>query len=190
MELYIFDSCMVFIIAIIYSLIEIEIEGPEGWAKHLPTTKNFLGHLTLYHFYMLLFMFCVFIFIFYPRMLVTANSKDKIDLKTIILYAVFYTFAWFLIEDFLWFVLNPGYTFKNYDGNHIPWHKSWFLGIPTQYYFGFVVIAIVLYLSKSVVLLKSLGIIILLVLATIVFAPIYHKFYTRNHPLDVLNICN
>ena len=51
-------------ISLIYALIEIEIEGKNGWMKNLPTPyvvrfgdKN----MTLYHIYMLLFM-RIFIF--------------------------------------------------------------------------------------------------------------------------------
>ena len=67
MQLYFIDSLLVFIISLIYALIEIEIEGKHGWCKYLPTTKKFLGHLTLYHTYMLLFIFFTFCLIFYPR---------------------------------------------------------------------------------------------------------------------------
>ena len=47
-----FDSLFVCLLAFVYSLMEIEMEGAYGWAKKLPTTKNVLGY-ALYHLYMI-----------------------------------------------------------------------------------------------------------------------------------------
>ena len=34
------NSIFVFVFSLIYSLMEIEIEGKHGWCKELPTAKN------------------------------------------------------------------------------------------------------------------------------------------------------
>ena len=46
------DAVFVFLFALVFALIEIEIEGKDGWAANLPTARNVVGHLTLYHVYM------------------------------------------------------------------------------------------------------------------------------------------
>jgi len=38
-----------------------------------------------------------------------------------------------IIEDFLWFVLNPCYGLARFEPQFIPWHKKWLLGMPTDY---------------------------------------------------------
>jgi hypothetical protein len=38
-----------------------------------------------------------------------------------------------IIEDFLWFVLNPYYGLAKFAPQFIPWHKKWLLGMPTDY---------------------------------------------------------
>ena len=38
-----------------------------------------------------------------------------------------------IIEDFLWFVLNPCFGLAKFAPQFIPWHKKWLLGLPTDY---------------------------------------------------------
>ncbi len=38
-----------------------------------------------------------------------------------------------LVEDFLWFVLNPAFGWERFAPAYIPWHKSWTLRVPTDY---------------------------------------------------------
>ena len=42
------ESLFICIFALLYALLEIEIEGQDGWAKNLPTPQIFL-HFTQYH---------------------------------------------------------------------------------------------------------------------------------------------
>jgi hypothetical protein len=42
--------------------------------------------------------------------------------------------AFWLIEDFLWFVLNPAYGLARFDPLHVPWHKHWIAFAPTDYW--------------------------------------------------------
>ena len=107
----------IFLFAALYSILEIEIEGKNGWAKNLPTTKSGLFNLTIYH---LIMNVIICLVVGYSTWII---SKDF----TIVL---FYIIAWFLIEDFLWFVLNPYFTIKKYNEKSIDWHKNWLMGIP------------------------------------------------------------
>jgi len=39
-----------------------------------------------------------------------------------------------IIEDFLWFVLNPAFGIAGFVRKNIPWHKQWFLNVPVDYW--------------------------------------------------------
>ncbi len=76
------------IYAILYSILEIEIEGNAGWAKNLPTVASGIGPLTMYH---LLMNIIVILTISY-------SLYSKTYSNWIVLYFII---AWFLIEDFM-----------------------------------------------------------------------------------------
>ncbi len=38
-----------------------------------------------------------------------------------------------IVEDFLWFALNPAYGLAKFNPQSIPWHKHWLLGVPVDY---------------------------------------------------------
>lgn len=42
-------------------------------------------------------------------------------------------FAFWILEDFLWFVLNPAFGLAKFTPAHVPWHKHWLLGVPADY---------------------------------------------------------
>lgn len=39
-----------------------------------------------------------------------------------------------VIEDALWFVLNPAFGWSKFSAANIPWHKHWWLGLPVDYW--------------------------------------------------------
>ena len=44
-----------------------------------------------------------------------------------------YLLFW-VLEDMLWFVLNPHYGWKKFTKENVPWHKRWALGVPVDYW--------------------------------------------------------
>jgi len=123
-------------LAFVHALWEIQIESKAGWARHLPTfrvntflTKLLIGkEITGYHLYMLLFLITIFhgIFLFRPFSWRTEAT-------------VFGLFCWyFIIEDFLWFVLNKHYRLWNFKKGKITWHKRWIFGLPVSYWWGMI----------------------------------------------------
>ncbi|BBQ00835.1 hypothetical protein BSFA1_59630 [Burkholderia sp. SFA1] len=42
--------------------------------------------------------------------------------------------AFWLIEDFLWFVLNPAFGLARFNPSDVPWHKHWIAFAPTDYW--------------------------------------------------------
>ena len=134
------------LLAFIYALLEIQVEGRDGWCKNLPTFRinvffrKLLGGkpLTGYHLYMILFMTLLFhgLFCAIPYSL-------KVSFKAIGLLSFF-----FVLEDFLWFVFNPHYTFKKFKKGKIEWHNRWFLNLPVTYWWGIIISITLLYLGR------------------------------------------
>ena len=139
----IFFFIYVILTAAAFGLLEIQMEGKNGWASKLPcwrpkgrlnkaiewvTISLGASPLTGYH--------LIFWLLFFPLM---------------IHLPVFFTSSWswrnemtiwgfmFLIipfEDFFWFVFNPHFGIKNFRENNpnLYWHKKWFLGVPLFYW--------------------------------------------------------
>jgi hypothetical protein len=137
-----------FLIAILHSWEELEIEGKtkHGWARCLPTkrinnklTQFLVGkELTMYHIYMMIRIFCFyhFIFIYIPW---------SIQAEALILSCISF---YFVIEDISWFVCNPHYRLKNFNKKSISWHRRWFFGLPLSYIGGIIIGTLLLILAK------------------------------------------
>jgi hypothetical protein len=39
-----------------------------------------------------------------------------------------------VIEDFLWFVLNPDFGLAGFNPKNAFWHKNWIFGAPVEYW--------------------------------------------------------
>lgn len=159
------DALFISIYAILYSALEIEIEGPYGWAKKLPTVKMFNTRFTGYHILMNITVIMSIAYAIIPR-------KG-------LLYGIFFIIAWFLIEDFCWFVLNPYYGINKYYKENISWHEGpWPLGIPIHNYIGISLMLIIIAIySEKMELVKSMIFMISCVILTIFIAPLYQNYY-------------
>ncbi len=138
---YILYFGLVFLAAILFALLEIQIEGKNGWASKLPTWRRsnrfirwILGNkeLTGYHFYLWLFIFSLL-----HITLIFLEWSLKKELILISFYILLLR-----LEDFFWFVLNPDYGIKKFKKEFIPWHSSWIGPFPTQYYPSFLIWAV------------------------------------------------
>jgi len=122
--------------AVVFARLEIQIEGSHGWAEKLPTwridnrwTKIFYGArpLTGYHFWMQVFVLCM---VHAPVALQPSIWTWGLELRIASFYILF-----FLVEDFLWFVLNPAYGIRRFRREHIWWHApSWWWVMPRDYW--------------------------------------------------------
>jgi hypothetical protein len=123
-------------LAFAFARVEIEIEGPHGWAANLPTwrisnrwTKIFYGNrpLTGYHFWLQVF---VFLMAHLPFALFFVPWSWAGELQVVGFVIVF-----FIVEDFLWFVLNPAYGIRRFRKQHIWWHSpTWWWIMPRDYW--------------------------------------------------------
>ena len=132
------------IAAFLFAKLEIEIEGQHGWAEKLPTWRVeqhtlldwFFGGrpLTGYHVWAFLFVFFVF---HLPFFWTRGFWSVRNELHAVAAYTLFW-----VVEDLLWFVLNPHYGWKKFTRPNVWWHKRWALGLPLDYWImgGFVAV--------------------------------------------------
>ena len=144
---HLFFFLFVFVTASLFALLEIQIEGPHGWAEKLPTwrikpkSKGFLRlfaapekPITGYHIYTWILYFIILHIIFF----FTQWSFYK-ELFIVAYYSFFLS-----LEDFLYFIYSPYWGLKKFNKENIKWHTIWFLGLHLQYWFKFP-LALILY---------------------------------------------
>lgn len=135
----IFLFVMVGILGFLFAMTEIQIEGAGGWAANLPTWRiekhpilDILWEgkpVTGYHVWVFSFMAVVFH--------LPIAIYGRFSLRTEVRCIGSLMFFW-IIEDLLWFVLNPAFGLARLKPQFVPWHKTWFLGFPLDYtVFGF-----------------------------------------------------
>jgi hypothetical protein len=122
--------------AFVFARLEIEIEGPNGWAANLPTWRIsnkwtqilYSGRpLTGYHLWMQIF---ILLLVHLPVAMRYSLWSWALELQLIGF------FIWFLIlEDFLWFVFNPSFGVKRFRRENIWWHApNWWWIMPRDYW--------------------------------------------------------
>jgi len=148
MQLVLFITAVI-VCAAFLALLEIQIEGADGWAGNLPTwkisnrlTKLFLGSVpfTGYHLYLSLFTLC---FLHLPYLVGITLFSVSSELR---LFS-FYLFFW-VAEDFLWFAFNPAFGLRKFRKENIWWHAgSWWIFMPKLYWILLPVGAILYFFS-------------------------------------------
>lgn len=132
--------------SLVAALLEVEIEGGEGWAANLPTwrlenawTRALLGNraITGYHVYIHLFVLAL---LHLPFVLDIAPLTVRSELRILAFLVLFWIF-----EDFLWFMVNPAYGLRGFRKRNARWHaRSWWWIMPREYWI-FTPIGIALY---------------------------------------------
>jgi hypothetical protein len=137
---------MVFL-AVILALWEIQIEGRDGWAAKLPTWRlekgwavrlNGGNPVTGYHVFLITFTLAV---VHLP--LFFAPWRWRLESLLLGFYL-----GMVLLEDFLWFVLNPAYGIKNFRKGKIRWHKTWWGPVPRLYCILAVIGGLLIYFGR------------------------------------------
>lgn len=117
----------------VFANVEIQIEGGAGWAANLPTWRIehswlnlFWGDkpITGYHVWVFAFMALVF----HLPMFATGLASWRLEARLVGAVMVFW-----IVEDFLWFVLNPAFGVGRFAAEFVPWHRHWLLGVPVDY---------------------------------------------------------
>jgi hypothetical protein len=133
--------------ALLFALVEIQIEGPNGWAASLPTwrienrwTRLFYSSkpLTGYHLYTQLFTLVV---LHLPFGLGLVPPTWRAEARVLSFFVLFW-----VLEDFLWFVFNPAFGIKRFRREHVWWHApTWWWVLPRDYWI-FTPIGVALYI--------------------------------------------
>jgi hypothetical protein len=140
---------MVFL-ACIFALWEIQIEGKDGWAANSPGWRIEKGWavklmggrpLTGYHVFMVVFIIGI---IHLPLFFVPWSLRLECLLTGFYLGMV-------LLEDFLWFVLNPYYGIKSFRKGKIWWHKTWWGPVPSLYWFLSIISVLLIYFGRAAI---------------------------------------
>jgi hypothetical protein len=126
-----------FVLALLFALVEIEIEGADGWAIKLPTwyrRRTFAGRvygalmsgkpLTGYH----AVMFFIPMWAFHIGLAFGQPWSWANEARMLASYLV-----WNVTWDFLWFVLNPAYGWRRFRKGEIWWHSVWVGRLPIDY---------------------------------------------------------
>lgn len=181
-----------FAYALMFAAVEIEIEGPIGWAEQLPTWFRLTPlyariyglfmrgkPLTGYH----LVMFFLPLWSFHVGFVGGVPWSWAAEATTLSSYV-----AWVVVWDLLWFVLNPRYGWGRFRKGEVWWHsRTWIGRFPIDYYSAAgtsVVLAASAFLSTGRFevlrnhLIFAAGMTALTV-ATSVAAPVYMRWYSH-----------
>ncbi len=133
------------VLATLFANVEVQIEGPNGWATNLPTWRIehhwmldlFFGGraMTGYHAWAL----PTILAFFHLPMVFTCAWSWRLEARA----AACYIFFW-IWEDALWFVCNPAFGWARLTPEFATWHKHWLLGLPLDYWI-FSVVAVALF---------------------------------------------
>jgi hypothetical protein len=125
----------VLVMSAFFAEVEIQIEGPYGWAAKLPTWRIehhwlldiFWGGrpMTGYHAWVFSFM----VLVFFSPLAFTGRWVWREAALALSGLAIFW-----VVEDFLWFVFNPAYGWHHFGPGQVPWHKHWLGSAPTDYW--------------------------------------------------------
>lgn len=176
MTLLIWQLGYFYLIGVFLALLEVEIEGPNGWAKNLPTKRlkvwwyQKMGkEITGYH-----LILSVFLILFMHLPLVLEKRFNwELEILIITQY-LFFVVYW----DFLWFVFNPHFRLKNFKKGGVPWHASWLLGLPTEYWlaiFGGLFLPVIFF--GWIAYLTQLTYLLTYLIFTLITIALYYLFF-------------
>jgi len=135
------------VLAFIHAKWEVQIEGKDGWAAKLPCWRlnvffrKLLGEkpITGYHTWMII----LFQMMFHSTFIFIDWSISR----ELLLQGVFLWYT--IIEDVIWFIVNPHYTIKKFKKHQIEWHKRWLYGLPLSYWLFGIIGSCLIWLSKK-----------------------------------------
>jgi len=130
--------------AVLFALVEIEIEGPHGWAERLPTwfrittpTARVYGlfmrgkPLTGYH----AVMFVLPLWSFHLGFFSGVPWSWAGEAGTLAAYMI-----WVVAWDFIWFLYNPRFGWGRFRKGEVWWHgRTWIGRFPIDYWSSLVV---------------------------------------------------
>lgn len=140
----------VVLLAYFFANIEIQIEGADGWATSLPTWRIeehwlldvFWGSRAMTGYHAWVFPFIALVF--HLPIFFIGQWSLRLECRILACIMVFW-----VVEDFLWFVLNPAYGVERFTPETVAWHKYWLWGAPIDYWIYLPLSAALLWFSAS-----------------------------------------
>jgi hypothetical protein len=131
------------LLALVFALVEIEIEGRYGWAEKLPTPYRVSGPLARVFGFLLggkpltgynLLMFAATLLAFHLSFAFGAPWTAARELALLAAWV-----SWAAAWDCLWFLLNPVYGWRRFRPGSVWWHSHWLWRLPLDYWVAAVV---------------------------------------------------
>jgi hypothetical protein len=183
-------TLLLFAYALLFALVEIEIEGEDGWAMKLPTWfRRTPGYarvyawllsgkpLTGYH----AVMFFIPFLSFHVGLAFGQPWSWGMEARVLASYLV-----WNVTWDFLWFLWNPAFGWRRFRKGEIWWHAGRWLGrVPIDYvnaaWLSFAVAAMPYFVHGNARHLRHHVVYVVtmlsLTLVAALAAPIYQRWY-------------
>jgi len=125
----------VVLLGFFFAQVEIQIEGSAGWAANLPTWRVeehwlldlFWGGRAMTGYHAWIFPFVALFF--HLPLIFMGTWSARLECRIIGCVMLFW-----IVEDFLWFILNPAFGLQHFDPLHVPWHKHWIGIAPADYW--------------------------------------------------------
>jgi len=133
------------LLGLFFAQIEIQTEGGAGWATSLPTWRIekhwlldiFWGGRAMTGYHAWAFPF-IALFFHFPLFFM-GHWSWRAEFRVLSCIMVFW-----IVEDFLWFLINPAYGLARFNPVDVTWHKHWLWLAPVDYWI-FLGIAVVLF---------------------------------------------
>jgi hypothetical protein len=190
--------------ALLFAAVEIEIEGPHGWAERLPTWFRITpAYARLYGLFMRgkpltgyhAVMFVLPLWSFHIGFVSGVAWSWAAEATTLAAYML-----WVVTWDILWFILNPRFGWRRFREGQVWWHgRTWIGRFPVDYWSAFAVSLAVAatarltgggfaVLWRHVALAAGFGV---LTLVTALGAPAYMRWYRhmRRPGSDERHLC-
>ncbi len=142
------------VLAVVLAAVEVEIEGPYGWAEKLPTPYRVSGPLARLFGLVLggkpltgynLLMFAATLLAFHLPYAFGASWTAARELALLAAWV-----AWSALWDFLWFLLNPAYGWRRFRKGNVWWHRRWLWRLPLDYWVAIVASLVLAGLAQAV----------------------------------------
>lgn len=191
-------SAYLYVLAVLFAMFEIEAEGKHGWAEKFPTWYRSSGWAKVYTIFTNKPLTGYHAALFFVPLIILA--WPMVATSTMSWHGFFHSlsqyFAWIIIWDFAWFVLNPNYGIKKFRRGSIWWlsHEPWFGRMPSSYISSFAAAGAFAAISGGIrggwlqsvsLLAQQLGwYAVFTLLLALVGSPLFAKYYAAMRTRD------
>ncbi len=180
-----------YILALVFAFLEIEIEGKYGWSERTQTwyrynpksfVNKFMGGKPLTGYHIVVFLTAILISHLPFMFGLSWNFNNEFWILAVY-------FAWTPLWDYLWMVFNPYYGISEFRQNKVWWYRNsiWIAGVmPFEQIIQWgISIVFALFAGKLTGQIQLLlGFVVLTVISYFVLVPVYKKWYWQMRVSD------